>query len=151
MTKLRVFTIRAILDNKQQQQGNTGNGKDKLSYTTTTLIYITTTDKHGVPPTKRLFRVAMLDPSQGFNGPWESLRSGTTIVVVPSKMMGKGHSNGILVCPEKILIGIKEEDSITDVENTVFDLRVMEPLCFGLIDQRVLIGMITRVSLSSID
>ncbi|GKF48215.1 hypothetical protein Tco_0141466, partial [Tanacetum coccineum] len=37
MTKLRVFTIRAILDNKQQQHGNTGNGKDKLSYTTTTL------------------------------------------------------------------------------------------------------------------
>ncbi|GJR91476.1 hypothetical protein Tco_0215487 [Tanacetum coccineum] len=47
---------------------NTGNGKDKLSYTTTTLI--TTTDKHGVPPTKRLFRVAMLDPSQGFIDPW---------------------------------------------------------------------------------
>ncbi|GJV18028.1 hypothetical protein Tco_1363351 [Tanacetum coccineum] len=69
MTKLRVFTIRAILDNKQQH-GNTGNGKDKLSYTTTTLIYITTTDKHGVPPTKRLFRVAMLDPSQGFMDPW---------------------------------------------------------------------------------
>ncbi|GJR23799.1 retrovirus-related pol polyprotein from transposon TNT 1-94 [Tanacetum coccineum] len=71
MTKLRVFTIRAILDSKQQQQhGNTGNGTDKLSYTTTTLIYITTTDKHGVPPTKRLFRVAMLDPSQGFIDPW---------------------------------------------------------------------------------
>ncbi|GJU13253.1 hypothetical protein Tco_1183025 [Tanacetum coccineum] len=56
-----------ILDYKQQH-GNTGNGKDKLSYTTTTLI--TTTDKHGVPPTKRLFRVAMLDPSQGFIDPW---------------------------------------------------------------------------------
>ncbi|GKB17994.1 hypothetical protein Tco_0851917 [Tanacetum coccineum] len=27
-------------------------------------------DKHGVPPTKRLFRVAMLDPSQGFIDPW---------------------------------------------------------------------------------
>ncbi|GJR15278.1 ribonuclease H-like domain-containing protein [Tanacetum coccineum] len=26
--------------------------------------------KHGVPPTKRLFRVAMLDPSQGFIDPW---------------------------------------------------------------------------------
>ncbi|GJS08339.1 hypothetical protein Tco_0365135 [Tanacetum coccineum] len=49
---------------------NTGNGKDKLSHKITTLIYITTTDKHGVPPTKRLFRVAMLDPSQGFIDPW---------------------------------------------------------------------------------
>ncbi|GJY82293.1 hypothetical protein Tco_0495669 [Tanacetum coccineum] len=27
-------------------------------------------------------------------------------------------------------------DSITNVENTVFDLGVMEPLCFGLVDQR---------------
>ncbi|GJW66528.1 hypothetical protein Tco_0120952 [Tanacetum coccineum] len=26
-------------------------------------LFITTTDKHGVPPTKRLFKVAMLDPS----------------------------------------------------------------------------------------
>ncbi|GJS77508.1 hypothetical protein Tco_0727389 [Tanacetum coccineum] len=41
-----------------------------MEQTTTTLIYITTTDKHGVPPTKRLFRVAMLDPSQGFIDPW---------------------------------------------------------------------------------
>ncbi|GKF91782.1 hypothetical protein Tco_0275483 [Tanacetum coccineum] len=27
------------------------------------LLLHTTTDKHGVPPTKRLFKVAMLDPS----------------------------------------------------------------------------------------
>ncbi|GKA50544.1 hypothetical protein Tco_0743617 [Tanacetum coccineum] len=87
MTKLRVFTIRAILDNKQQH-GNTGNGKDKLSYTTTTLI--TTTDKHGVPPTKRLFRVAMLDPSQGFidplGGKFGDLAT-TKVWYVPSKVV----------------------------------------------------------------
>ncbi|GJT66328.1 hypothetical protein Tco_1017808 [Tanacetum coccineum] len=67
---------------------NTGNGKDKLSYTTTTLI--TTTDKHGVPPTKRLFRVAMLDPSQGFIDPWGKfgdleLPRGTVITMVLSR------------------------------------------------------------------
>ncbi|GJU15172.1 hypothetical protein Tco_1143138 [Tanacetum coccineum] len=69
---LRVFTNPGLnlWTITTQQHGNTGNGKDKLSYTTTTLIYITTTDKHGVPPTKRLFRVAMLDPSQGFIDPW---------------------------------------------------------------------------------
>ncbi|GKF86135.1 hypothetical protein Tco_0253962, partial [Tanacetum coccineum] len=33
-------------------------------------LFITTTDKHGVPPTKRLFKVAMLDPSPKFIGPW---------------------------------------------------------------------------------
>ncbi|GJX35065.1 hypothetical protein Tco_0246622, partial [Tanacetum coccineum] len=27
-------------------------------------------DKHGVPPTKRLFKVAMLDPSPEFIGHW---------------------------------------------------------------------------------
>ncbi|GKG06473.1 hypothetical protein Tco_0326559, partial [Tanacetum coccineum] len=27
-------------------------------------------DKHGVPPTKRLFRVPTLDPSPEFIGPW---------------------------------------------------------------------------------
>ncbi|GKD20277.1 hypothetical protein Tco_1221980, partial [Tanacetum coccineum] len=40
MTKLRVFTIRAILDNNNNME------------------------------TRRLFRVAMLDPSQGFIDPW---------------------------------------------------------------------------------
>ncbi|GJT11741.1 hypothetical protein Tco_0858783 [Tanacetum coccineum] len=39
---------------------------------------------------------------------------------------------------------VKEEDSITDVENAVFDLGVMDSLCFLFIDQRVLIGMITK-------
>ncbi|GJS13462.1 hypothetical protein Tco_0407934 [Tanacetum coccineum] len=35
------------------------------------LLHTTTdTDKHGVPPTKRLFKVAMLDPSPEFIGPW---------------------------------------------------------------------------------
>ncbi|GKF51595.1 hypothetical protein Tco_0148062, partial [Tanacetum coccineum] len=29
----------------------------------TLIHYYTTIDKHGVPPTKRLFKVAMLDPS----------------------------------------------------------------------------------------
>ncbi|GKB19803.1 hypothetical protein Tco_0853726 [Tanacetum coccineum] len=77
---------------------------EKTSYlTTTTLIYITTTDKHGVPPTKRLFRVAMLDPSQGFIDPWGKF--------------------GDLELP------IKEEDSIADVENAVLDLGVVNPLC----------------------
>ncbi|GJV62335.1 hypothetical protein Tco_1468435 [Tanacetum coccineum] len=39
----------------------TRNGKCKPS--TQKHLFITTTDKHGVPPTKRLFKVAMLDPS----------------------------------------------------------------------------------------
>ncbi|GJU87153.1 hypothetical protein Tco_1294699 [Tanacetum coccineum] len=72
-------------------------------HTTRKHLFISTQyyDKHGVPPTKRLFKVAMLDP-------------------------------------------VKEEDSITDVENAVFDLGVMDSLCFLFIDQRVLIGMITK-------
>ncbi|GKB24284.1 hypothetical protein Tco_0863685 [Tanacetum coccineum] len=41
-------------------------------HTTRKHLFISTQyyDKHGVPPTKRLFKVAMLDPSPEFIGPW---------------------------------------------------------------------------------
>ncbi|GKG44698.1 hypothetical protein Tco_0486136, partial [Tanacetum coccineum] len=50
-----------------------GNGRGKPPHTKT-LIHNTTTDKHGVPPTKCLFKVAMLDPSPEFIGPWGTSR-----------------------------------------------------------------------------
>nr|GEX77240.1 hypothetical protein [Tanacetum cinerariifolium] len=43
---------------------------------------------------------------------------------------------GLKLSRENLQSRIKEEDSITDVENTVFDLGVMDPLCFLFIDQR---------------
>ncbi|GJR95132.1 hypothetical protein Tco_0267306 [Tanacetum coccineum] len=46
--------------------------------------------------------------------------------------------------PRSACLRVKEEDSITDVENAAFDLGVMDSLCFLFIDQRVLIGMITK-------
>ncbi|GJW45735.1 hypothetical protein Tco_0077381 [Tanacetum coccineum] len=39
---------------------------------------------------------------------------------------------------------VKEEDTITNVENAVFNLSIMDPLGFLFIDQRVFIGMITK-------
>ncbi|GKA35185.1 hypothetical protein Tco_0721676 [Tanacetum coccineum] len=41
-------------------------------HTTRKHLFISTQyyDKHGVPPTKRLFKVAMLDPSPEFIGHW---------------------------------------------------------------------------------
>nr|GEW18634.1 hypothetical protein [Tanacetum cinerariifolium] len=39
---------------------------------------------------------------------------------------------------------VKEEDSITDVKNTVFDFCVMEPLSFLLVDERVSISFIMK-------
>ncbi|GJY85115.1 hypothetical protein Tco_0499141 [Tanacetum coccineum] len=42
----------------------------KLAFSHKNTYLLHTTDKHGVPPTKRLFRVAMLDPSPEFIGPW---------------------------------------------------------------------------------
>ncbi|GJU25218.1 hypothetical protein Tco_1163839 [Tanacetum coccineum] len=55
------------------------------------------------------------------------------------------HSAGLkLARYENLQSRVKEEDSITNVENAVFDLGVMDPLCFLFIDQRVLIGMITK-------
>ncbi|GKF79572.1 hypothetical protein Tco_0235140 [Tanacetum coccineum] len=49
------------------------------------LLHTTTdTDKHGVPPTKRLFKVAMLDPSLEFIGSWGMCGDlGLPIVVRP--------------------------------------------------------------------
>ncbi|GJZ92068.1 hypothetical protein Tco_0664133 [Tanacetum coccineum] len=92
-------------------------------HTTIKHLFISTQyyDKHGVPPTKRLFKVAMLDPSLEFIGSW-------------------GMSGDLGDLP----IVVKEEDSITDVENAVFDLGVMDSLCFLFVDQRVFIGMITK-------
>ncbi|GKD15397.1 hypothetical protein Tco_1199804, partial [Tanacetum coccineum] len=43
---------------------------ENVSLLTQKHLFITTTDKHGVPPTKRLFRVPTLDPSPEFIGPW---------------------------------------------------------------------------------
>ncbi|GKE65251.1 hypothetical protein Tco_1519412 [Tanacetum coccineum] len=43
---------------------------ENVSLLTQKHLFITTTDKHGVPPTKRLFKVAMLDPSPEFIGHW---------------------------------------------------------------------------------
>ncbi|GJV44150.1 hypothetical protein Tco_1428686 [Tanacetum coccineum] len=42
-------------------------------------------------------------------------------------------------------VPVKEEDSITDVENAVLDLGVVNPLCLFFIDQRVLISFITEL------
>nr|GFB12890.1 hypothetical protein [Tanacetum cinerariifolium] len=50
---------------------------------------------------------------------------------------------GLKLARENIQSRVKEEDSNTDVENTVFDLGVMKPLSFLFVDERVFIGLIT--------
>ncbi|GJU81760.1 hypothetical protein Tco_1284125 [Tanacetum coccineum] len=57
---------------------------------------------------------------------------------------------GLKLARENLQSRVKEEDSITDVENAVFDLGVMDSLCFLFIDQRVFIGMITKASPESV-
>ncbi|GJY16338.1 hypothetical protein Tco_0386760 [Tanacetum coccineum] len=47
-----------------KRRASTQQGKTYLIFSTQ--YY----DKHGVPPTKRLFKVAMLDPSPKFIGSW---------------------------------------------------------------------------------
>ncbi|GKF13878.1 hypothetical protein Tco_0055340, partial [Tanacetum coccineum] len=67
----RVFTIRAILDNKPPNTDKTWVMEEVGLLTQKhLLLHHTTTDKHGVPPTKRLFKVAMLDPFPEFIGSW---------------------------------------------------------------------------------
>ncbi|GKA36836.1 hypothetical protein Tco_0723401 [Tanacetum coccineum] len=70
------------------------------------LFITTTTDKHGVPPTKRLFKVAMLDPSPKF------------IVTDSAIWKNLGYSEwstpaGLKLARENLQSRVKEEDSIT--------------------------------------
>nr|GEW18568.1 hypothetical protein [Tanacetum cinerariifolium] len=51
---------------------------------------------------------------------------------------------GLKLARENLQSRVKEDDSITDVKNTVFDLCVMTPLSFLLVDERVFIGLITK-------
>ncbi|GJV69031.1 hypothetical protein Tco_1484540 [Tanacetum coccineum] len=58
---------------------------EDVSLLTQKHLLIITTDKHGVPPTKRLFKVAMLDPSPEFNWVhWEFLEITVKIPIVLS-------------------------------------------------------------------
>ncbi|GKF66546.1 hypothetical protein Tco_0193063 [Tanacetum coccineum] len=73
-------------------------------------------DKHRVPPTKRLFKVAMLDPAI-----WKNL--GYSEWSTPA---------GLKFAGENLQSRVKEEDSITDVENAIFDLGVIGFSLFSL-------------------
>ncbi|GKD78494.1 hypothetical protein Tco_1341115 [Tanacetum coccineum] len=63
-----------------------------------------------MPPTKRLFKVAMLDLSPEFIG----------------HLGMSGDPRLPIVFWDNSTVPVKEEDSIIDVENTVLDLRVGE-------------------------
>ncbi|GJV22903.1 hypothetical protein Tco_1375598 [Tanacetum coccineum] len=107
---------------------------ENLSLLTQKHLFTTTTDKHGVPPTKRLFKVAMLDPSPKLISPW-----GTSGDPGQPRAIRKnlGYSEwstpaGLKLARENHQSRVKEEDSITDVENAVFDLGVQGPVSFVL-------------------
>ncbi|GJV83876.1 hypothetical protein Tco_1523774 [Tanacetum coccineum] len=84
-------------------------------------------DKHGVPPTKRLFRVTKLDLIPEFIYPWGRFGDpGQPIVVRPLQSnLDNGERSGptgFQHAREHLQSRVKEEDLITDVENAVFDL-----------------------------
>ncbi|GJX42128.1 putative ribonuclease H-like domain-containing protein [Tanacetum coccineum] len=119
---------------------------ENVSLLTQKHLFITTTDKHRVPPTKRLFKVATLDLSPEFISPW-----GTSGDPGQPRAIWKnlGYSEwstpaGLKLARENLQSRVKEEDSITDVENAIFDLGVMDSLCFLFVNQRIFIGMITK-------
>ncbi|GJT29026.1 hypothetical protein Tco_0909301 [Tanacetum coccineum] len=90
---------------------------------TYSLLHNITTDKHGVPPTKRLFRVTKLDPIPEFICHWGRFGDpGQPIVVRPLQSnMGNGERSrpmGFQLAREHLQSRVKEEDLITDVENT---------------------------------
>ncbi|GJY41883.1 hypothetical protein Tco_0429153 [Tanacetum coccineum] len=104
-------------------------------------------DKHGVPPMKHLFKVAMLDPSPNLLVHEECLEIQDYQLCAIWKNLGYSEwstPTGLKLARENLQSRVKEEDLITDVENAVFDLRVMDSLCFLLVNQRIFIGMVTK-------
>ncbi|GJU64511.1 hypothetical protein Tco_1246346 [Tanacetum coccineum] len=94
---------------------------------------------HGVPTMKRLFKVAMLDPSPEFIGPW-GMSGDLGLPIVFLKLdsaiwKNLGYSEwstpaGLKLARENLQSRVKEEDSITDVENDSYDLDVMDSSLF---------------------
>ncbi|GJU53110.1 hypothetical protein Tco_1226824 [Tanacetum coccineum] len=95
-----------------------------------------------------MFRSLWLPISPEFMGPWKmSGVLGNFQLCAIWKNLGYSEWStpaGLKLARENLQSRVKEEDSITDVENAVFDLGVMDSLCFLFVDQRVFIGMITK-------
>ncbi|GJV34162.1 hypothetical protein Tco_0630959 [Tanacetum coccineum] len=92
-----------------------------------------------------------LDPSQGFIDTGESLeiwnyKCASTVAVRKYSSDGeRAIPNGILGLLEKSLnLELKRRNSITMLKKHGFDLESWRPLCFGLVDHSVLIGLITN-------
>ncbi|GKF31370.1 hypothetical protein Tco_0101168, partial [Tanacetum coccineum] len=80
-------------------------------------LFITITiDKHEVPPTKRLFKVAMLDPSPNL------LAHGECVEIWDYQLCEWSTPIGLNLARENLQSRVKEEDSIIYVENAVSDL-----------------------------
>ncbi|GJW38527.1 hypothetical protein Tco_0064372 [Tanacetum coccineum] len=130
---------------------NTGEWKCKPPHTKT-LIYYYYYDKAWGASHEALVKVAMFVPSRNY-GPWGTYWSTGQYLggMSPLNAIWKnlGYSEwstpaGLKFARENLQSRVKEEDSITDVENAIFDLGVMDSLCFLFIDQRVFIGMIMK-------
>ncbi|GJS54267.1 65-kDa microtubule-associated protein 8 [Tanacetum coccineum] len=79
---------------------------------------------HRVPPTKRLFKVAMLDPSPEFIGPWGTSGDlGLPIVVRPLQSSASnvnGPLQRVLSLPEETLQSELKRRTRSPVENAIF-------------------------------
>ncbi|GJT64677.1 hypothetical protein Tco_1016157 [Tanacetum coccineum] len=103
----------------------------RLTQNTYSLLHNTTTHKHVVPPTKRLFKVAMLDPSPNLLVHEERLEIWDYQLCAIWKNLGYSEWStpaGLKLARENLQSRVKEEDSIIDIENAIFDLRVMDSL-----------------------
>ncbi|GJZ81056.1 hypothetical protein Tco_0646050 [Tanacetum coccineum] len=97
---------------------------ENVSLLTQKHLFITTTDKHEVPPMKRLFKVAMLDPSPNLLVHGERLEIWDyQLWISPRPDRDQRDFN----LPEKIFsLEFEEENTITHVENAVFDFSIFE-------------------------
>ncbi|GJU21882.1 hypothetical protein Tco_1155224 [Tanacetum coccineum] len=118
---------------------------ENVSLLTQKHLFITTTDKHGVPPTKRLFKVAMLDPSPEFIGPWGTSGDPGQPCAIWKNL---GYSEwstpaGLKLARENLQSRVKEEDSSPTL-NAIFDFVALYSLVFSLLDSKSFHRLITK-------
>ncbi|GJS48192.1 hypothetical protein Tco_0598313 [Tanacetum coccineum] len=98
---------------------------ENVSLLTHKHLFITTTDKHGVPPTKRLFRVPTLDPSPEFIVMGNVWDPGTTSVCHRKTWTISEwfpDPQGFSICPRNIQSRVKRRTRAPTLKNAVFDL-----------------------------
>ncbi|GJR21061.1 hypothetical protein Tco_0969588 [Tanacetum coccineum] len=109
----------------------------------TDAFLIKTYDKHGVLPRKACLRSLCLTRHLNL------LDIGECLEIRDYQLCEWSTPTGLKLARENLQSRVKEEDSITDVENAVFDLGVVDSLCFLFVELLKELNHIKHLALES--